>query len=317
MKFFLKMYIENELKFLRDPKNSKLKDLINIIQNPDTYIQTLELENRIKDIAILGIGWDSSTAGKPGARFAPKYLIDKLLTLSLYTQDFDKTIDFLGFLKIILSNKELTFYNIKHITNKLLKVYRTNIFLGGDHSITNPILESFLSKYNNLNFIVFDSHFDLREIEEGLSGGTYLIDTINYSVQNNFNLNVVILGIKESANPYYLFKNAQKYNVKFLRAFDLLNNRDLAIDFINKNINKNYPTYVSLDVDSIDSTFIDSVNSAYGVNLKPLDVIHIIDFIKKNYKLVGMDIVEFNPLVGNLDKSLNNLVEILYYFLLN
>jgi agmatinase len=309
------MYIENDLKFLRDLKNYKLKDIVNIIKDGDIYLNSLEVEDRVRDISIIGVGWDSSTAGKPGARFSPKYIINKLLDLSLSDQGFSKTIDFLGFLKIIISDKIQTFNNIKYIAKKLINLYKTIIFIGGDHSITNPILEIILEKYNNLNLIVFDSHFDLREIEEGLSGGTYLIDTIKYSIKNNFNLNVMILGIKESANPYYLFDNAKKYNVNFLRSLDLLRDKNLGIDFINRNINKEYPVYISLDVDSIDSTFIDSVNSSYGVNLKPFDIIYIIDYIKKNYNVISLDIVEFNPLVGNLDKSLNNLVEILYYFL--
>ncbi|MGC8733787.1 MAG: arginase family protein [bacterium] len=309
------MYIENDLKFLRDLKNYKLKDIVNIIKDGDIYLNSLEIEDRVRDISIIGVGWDSSTAGKPGARFSPKYIINKLLDLSLSDQGFSKTIDFLGFLKIIISDKNQTFNNIKYIAKKLINLYKTIIFIGGDHSITNPILEIILEKYNNLNLIVFDSHFDLREIEEGLSGGTYLIDTIKYSIKNNFNLNVMILGIKESANPYYLFDNAKKYNVNFLRSLDLLRDKNLGIDFINRNINKEYPVYISLDVDSIDSTFIDSVNSSYGVNLKPFDIIYIIDYIKKNYNVISLDIVEFNPLVGNLDKSLNNLVEILYYFL--
>ncbi|MGB9638566.1 MAG: arginase family protein [bacterium] len=309
------MYIENDLKFLRDLKNYKLKDIVNIIKDGDIYLNSLEVEDRVRDISIIGVGWDSSTAGKPGARFSPKYIINKLLDLSLSDQGFSKTIDFLGFLKIIISDKNQTFNNIKYIAKKLINLYKTIIFIGGDHSITNPILEIILEKYNNLNLIVFDSHFDLREIEEGLSGGTYLIDTIKYSIKNNFNLNVMILGIKESANPYYLFDNAKKYNVNFLRSLDLLRDKNLGIDFINRNINKEHPVYISLDVDSIDSTFIDSVNSSYGVNLKPFDIIYIIDYIKKNYNVISLDIVEFNPLVGNLDKSLNNLVEILYYFL--
>ncbi len=309
------MYIENDLKLLRDPKNSKIKDIINIIKEADIYLNSLEKENRTKDISIVGIGWDSSTAGRPGARFTPKYLINKLFDLSLYNPNFNKTIDFIGFIKVIISNKDYTFNNIKHITEKLINIYKTNIFIGGDHSITNPILETILRKYNSLNLIVFDSHFDLREIEEGLTGGTYLIDTIKYSIKNNFNLNAMILGIKESANPYYLFENAKKYNVNFLKSFDILNNPNLSIEFINKNINKKYPTYISIDIDSIDSTFIDSVNSSYGINLKPIDIINIIDFAKKNYNIIGIDIVEFNPLVGNLEKSLNNLSEIIYHFL--
>ena len=44
-----------------------------------------------------------------------------------------------------------------------------NIFIGGDHSITNPLFKGFVKGFENAGLIVFDAHPDVYENEKELS----------------------------------------------------------------------------------------------------------------------------------------------------
>lgn len=297
-------YFELDPKFLKDEQNIKLKDVAFFNQSYDS----IDREGEIN--ILVPIPWDGSTAGRPGARFAPKLLIEKLLSFNLNIY-YRKSICIMPYVKIIIGDKFQTFNNISKATEKVLDLSQNCLFfIGGDHSITQPILEQYVKKYQKINLVVFDSHFDLRIIREGLSGGTYL-----YELKEKYHddINVVIFGIKHSANPDYLYQLAQKYNVKFLTNLDVLFRNSNIEDFLKSHLDRSIPTYISVDVDSIDNNIIDSVNSPSSLGLTLLDILYIFGIIRSEYWVVGVDIVEFNPLVGNVEKSLLNLAELVYH----
>jgi len=314
-------FFEKEQTFLRDPKNIKIKDIvvfnsnyneIKIEQAVKNYFSLLG-EDPEKVILLVPVGWDGSTAGRPGARFTPKTIIPKFLNLNL-NKNYKNAIIIMPYIKTIIGNKKKTFNNIRAAVDKILNLNQTKkiipLFLGGDHSITQPILTQYIEKFNKINLIVFDSHFDLRTVKEGLSGGTYLREL---KEQYQEKIDVVILGIKGLANPQYLYEQAAKFNVKYLTNIEIIDDFNKAKEFIKANLKAEIPTYISLDVDSIDLNYINSVNSVNSLGFNLREVISLISFIKINYDVVGIDIVEFNPLVGDMENSSQNLAELIYY----
>ncbi|MFX0557091.1 arginase family protein [Maribacter sp. CXY002] len=59
------------------------------------------------------------------------------------------------------------YLDITEITIENLKKDKTIITLGGDHSITYPIIYAMRSKYNNLFNLHIDAHSDLYQEFEG------------------------------------------------------------------------------------------------------------------------------------------------------
>ncbi|MCS7243384.1 MAG: arginase family protein [Candidatus Calescibacterium sp.] len=312
-------YFESEPVFLRDPLNFKLKDIVLRKENYD--LLSLEgLSEKYRDIVgseptglnvLVPIPWDGSTAGRPGARFSPQRIIDKFLSLS-FNHHYRNLVVIMPYVRTVIGDKKKTFRNISMAISRILSFENKNLpfYIGGDHSISFPIIEQYLCKFGKVNLLVFDSHFDLREVSQGLSGGTYLREL---KEKYKDKLNVIILGIKDLANPYYLYLQAQKYNVKYLNNIDILLDIGKAIEFLRIELDKNLPVYISIDLDSIDVNYVDSVNSpnSFGFSLK--EIYTIIEYVKNNYHVIGFDIVEFNPLVGNLDRSLLNVSELLFY----
>lgn len=314
-------YFEFEPTFLRDPRNLKLKEIA--LFSKDLSIKSLNLSvEKYQEIfgfepiginVFLGIGWDGSTAGRPGARFSPQKILEKFLSLSI-NQFYKKSIFISPYVKIIIGDKNETFVNISRTVKDILEIKEIKVsrfFLGGDHSITFPIVDQYLNFYDELNLVVFDTHFDLRILGEGLSGGTYLQELKNKHAEK---INVLILGIKDLANPQYLYDEAKKYQIKYLTNLEIMQGFEKIEKFLDTNLYKNKPLYISFDLDSMDITYVDSVNSPYSFGLEIKEVYRVVSYLKSKYEVVGMDLVEFNPLVGDFEKSVSYVSELLYYF---
>jgi arginase len=75
-------------------------------------------------------------------------------------------------------------------------------------------------------------------------------------------------------------------------------------DNLYKFINDSEFLIISFDVDALDPTYLDSTGCLAPNGLKPSDVKTIIDYAIDSKKLKHLDIMEFNPHLGNIVKSI-------------
>lgn len=130
-----------------------------------------------KTFGILGFPWDGGASlGRPGARFAPEsirqafkwfeqriennqvYDVDKRKLYTLQKADIE---DF-GDIEIAAYSTEQTFENAREKTLNMLKAGTFPFVLGGDHSISYPIIEALHEHTEgSIGIIQFDAHLDL------------------------------------------------------------------------------------------------------------------------------------------------------------
>jgi agmatinase len=154
------------------------------------------------------------------------------------------------------------------------------IALGGDHSITYPLLEAYAEVYKNLNILHLDAHPDLyheyqgnpyahacpfaRIMEKGLAG------------------RLVQIGIR-TMNPHQR-EQARRFNVETI---------DMKTWTPAYKPQFNGPVYISLDMDVLDPAFAPGISHHEPGGLTSRDVIGIIQGL--DAPVVGADIVELNP----------------------
>ena len=152
--------------------------------------------------------------------------------------------------------------------------------LGGDHSITFPILKAYNKKYDKLNILHFDAHPDLYDEFDG--------NTFSHAcpfariMENGFATRLVQVGIR-TLNTHQA-KQAEKYNVEIHQM------KNLDLSSITKFQN---PLYISLDMDGFDPAFAPGVSHHEPGGLTSRQVIDLIQSI--HTEVVGADIVEYNP----------------------
>lgn len=231
-------------------------------------------------IIIQGIQFDEKSSYQKGPKLAPP-LIRKALnsgSINLFAENGisieNDTIEDKGDFEI--SN----YFDIEEITKKHLRVSDKILTLGGDHSITFPIIKAYHNKYPKLDILHIDAHADLYDNFEG--------DKYSHAcpfariMENNFAVKLVQVGIR-TLNTHQK-EQAERFEVEVHQ----MKNLDLTKISEFKN-----PLYISLDMDGFDPAFAPGVSHYEPGGLTSRQVIDLIQNI--NTEVVGADIVEYNP----------------------
>ena len=119
------------------------------------------------DFALVGVPFDTGATFRVGARFGPSGIRDNSLLLRPYNpaQDIEifkycNGVDY-GDLPIIPGYLTESHQLIKEGTKDLLDTGIKPIFMGGDHSVSLPILRAIKEKLGPVALVHFDAHSDL------------------------------------------------------------------------------------------------------------------------------------------------------------
>lgn len=178
------------------------------------------------------------------------------------------------------------------------------LFLGFDHSISIASISANLFKYPNLFVIWIDTNPNINEnnIISILTGINKKFNWFNKYL--NFD-KLLYFGIKNLTDNEKIFFESN--NIRYYTSDYINNNIENVIKEINFLINNN-PTHISFNINVINSKYIDCniLNSENGI-----DLINVKYLFESLTNIVSLDIVEFNPLIGNPEKSINNLIDLI------
>lgn len=154
------------------------------------------------------------------------------------------------------------------------------ICLGGDHSITYPIIRAVSQKYSDLSILHFDAHPDLYD--QLLGNRHSHASPFARIMEEGLVKRLVQVGIR-TINGHQRAQ-AQGFGVETIEMRHWRD--DLLIEF-------DSPVYVSFDMDALDPAFAPGVSHREPGGLSTRQAIGLIQRLKA--KVIGADIVEFNP----------------------
>lgn len=154
------------------------------------------------------------------------------------------------------------------------------ISLGGDHSITYPIIKAFSKQFRKLNILQFDAHPDLYDEVQGnrYSHGSPFARIMEEGLVDR----LVQVGIRTMTD--HQRKQADKFGVEVVEMRHWRD--DLGFKF-------DSPVYISFDLDVLDPAFAPGVSHHEPGGFSTRQVLQIIQTLKG--QITGADIVEFNP----------------------
>ncbi len=252
------------------------------------------------DVGIVGLPFDGGLSYRPGARFAPTRVREVSSLGRVYHWEHKTTFTQkikaadIGDCPTVPVDLQKTYDRIQAFYGQLMALNKKVITVGGDHSVTLPILREFRKKYGKpLRFIHFDAHMDTypaawdcdyhhgsfarHAIEEGL------VDPKN-SLQ---------IGIRGPLTGEADLDFVRKHGIRVVTVDEI---RDGGLQKFISSLPDfgNDPTYISFDVDCLDPAYAPGTGTPVVGGLTTYETQRILRALKLN-NLVGCDIVEYSP----------------------
>lgn len=236
-------------------------------------------------VAVLGMPLDENSSFLRGTAAAPGFIRKALHSDStnLCAEngfDLDGENDWADVGDVEFENGRPAFEQIEERVDQILEKDARILTLGGDHSITYPIVRSYARKYSGLNILQLDAHPDLYDELDG----SRLSHACPFAriMEEKLAIRLVQVGIR-TMNPHQR-KQADRFGVEVIEARHFHALTELTLD---------PPLYLSVDLDVLDPAFAPGVSHHEPGGLTTRDVLDVIQGLGD--RLVGADIVELNP----------------------
>lgn len=233
------------------------------------------------DIALIGIPFDDHSSYLKGPSNAPPLIIEAIESDSAnyFTEDL---IDLEDHPNVCwLDNAPLRdYFDIESIIAEILKRGAIPFSIGGDHSITYPILKAMSASYSNLSILHFDAHGDLYD---SLDGNRHShASPFARIMEEGLSQALIQVGIR-TLNDHQQTQ-ANKFGVK------VIDMRNWSPDI---ELNLSGSVYLSFDMDVLDPAFAPGVSHHEPGGFTTREVLRMIQ--KLDLNIVGLDLVEYNP----------------------
>ena len=198
---------------------------------------------------------------------------------------------------------------IELISNEFFQNKDIPFFIGGDHSITYPIIKSACKNYQNVNILHFDAHTDTYN-----SLYNNILDNNQLHHHGNFVNKVLEL---ENVEKYYQFgvrgiiNSTELENKKIIPYW--AHTLKESIKQIELSEDENY--YITFDIDVLDPSFAPGTATPVPMGLSVFDIHNLFDHLLKNKKIIGIDFVEVNPSKDINSTTLNLAIELIFKLL--
>lgn len=255
----------------------------------------LKLDNlgNYPKVAMVGLPLDFNSSHKTGASQAPALLVENIFHPSQNSES-ENGVDLKGGelkdLGDLALMPETAFDMISNTAASLLTRNIKPLFIGGDHSVTWPIMEGFQNQIEgDLTILHIDAHSDTYDDFEGNPWSH--ASPFARIMEKGLAKRLIQVGIR-TMNAHQ-HEQVNKFGVECLEMKDWVQGWKPEITG---------PVYMTIDLDGIDPAFAPGVSHREPGGLTTRDVLGLIQHVGPN--LVGADFVEYNPAMDIDDQSL-------------
>lgn len=177
------------------------------------------------------------------------------------------------------------FSEIEQAIGKLLDEGRRPVSLGGDHSITYPVIKAFARRYPDLTIVHFDAHADLYDEFQG-SRVSHACPFARI-MENRLARRLVQVGIRTLTG--HQREQAEKFGVEIVSMAAIHSRASAAYE----SVKIQGPVYISFDMDVLDPAFAPGISHREPGGMTVREAIAHLHAVEE--RIVGADLVEFNP----------------------
>ena len=252
------------------------------------------------DAVFIGIPLDIGTSNRSGTRFGPKQIRAESVLMRPYNMwtraaPFDSLrVGDLGDVPINTFDLKDSVVRITAFYNEVLAHYVVPLTLGGDHTLTLPVLRAVAAKHGPVGLIHVDAHADINDhmFGEKIAHGTPFRRAVEEGLIDPHR--TWQIGLRGTGYTAEDFDWAREQGFTVVQAEELWHRSATPLIKQARAALGDGPIYLSFDIDSLDPGFAPGTGTPEIGGLTPIQALEIIRGCR-GLNLVGADLVEVSP----------------------
>jgi agmatinase len=266
---------------------------------PVNFLDLKSLPVKEAEAVILPIPYEATTTYGAGTREGPEAILAASRQVELWDEDLNwdpaAAIRLATAAPILpeVAGPPAMLEKIKRVVQPWVSQGKFICALGGEHTITVALVQTFQTRYPDFTVVALDAHADLRETYDGSKFSHACVLRRVYELGRP----LTILGTrsysKEEADLLWVAPRLKMFKA---RELNTPAGWEAALEHLR---GLPGPVYLSLDADALDPGIMPAVGTPEPGGLSYGQVLTIIETLTKRGPVIGLDLVELAPIPGH------------------
>ena len=252
------------------------------------------------DVVFIGIPLDIGTSNRSGTRFGPKQIRAESVLMRPYNM-WTRAAPFDSLRVGDLGDVPINTFDLKDSVRRITEFYQTvlqhdvvPLTLGGDHTLTLPVLRAIAGKHGPVGLIHVDAHADINDhmFGEQIAHGTPFRRALEEGLIDPHR--TWQIGLRGTGYTAEDFDWARDRGFTVVQAEELWHRSAAPLIETARAALGDGPVYLTFDIDSLDPGFAPGTGTPEIGGLTPIQALEIIRGCR-GLDLVGADLVEVSP----------------------
>jgi agmatinase len=246
-------------------------------------------------VVILPVPLDRTTTYVPGTRNGPREILVASSHMELWDEETETDVHSIGIytlpeMEFPFGTMDEVVTEIRRVTAEIVKHDKFPVVLGGEHSITPPVVAAIAAKYPGVSVLQIDAHADLRETFMGTkhNHACAMRRVLEYARCTQVGIRSLSAEEAEAAPalPTEIF-----YDFNMRQHDDWI---ERVVDSLSETV------YITIDVDGLDPAIMPATGTPEPGGLTWFELLALLRRVIDARRVVGCDIVELSPMPGNV-----------------
>ncbi len=240
-------------------------------------------------ILVWPISYEGTVSYGRGTGRGAAAIIDASRNMELYDEETDAEVYKLGIHTLEesppLETPERMMSSLYNRAKELVDSGKFITMLGGEHSVSAPVIRTHAEKYSNLSVLQIDAHADLRDTYDGTP---HSHASIMARVVKDMRIPSVQVGIRSISVDEARMLNSLPTRIFWAK--DIVGRDDWwdeAVDGLTEYV------YLTIDIDGLDPSLVSATGTPEPGGLGWYETIGLIRTLARKRSIVGMDLTEY------------------------
>ena len=245
-------------------------------------------------VVVWPVSYEGTVSYGGGTGEGARAIVDASRNMELYDEETDSETYKLGIHTVdVTPSAETPEAMMERLLTRARELVGTGKFvcmIGGEHSVSGPVIEAHAERYENLSVLQIDAHADLRDSYDGTK---HSHASIMARVVKDLRVPAVQVGIRSiSAEEARV---VDQLPTRIFWAKDIVGRTDWwdeAVDSLTENV------YLTIDIDGLDPSLVAQTGTPEPGGLGWYETVGLIRTLARKRRVVGMDLNEYAYVEG-------------------